>query len=162
MSIAYPVMVYNLYDYFLAMAAGDPTGPTLAAIKSSRHDIIKVLVLMHTVFLVMLMLLNIFVSHRIAGPIYKLKQALDAVTGGGPPTAIKFPKMDHFHDLAACYNAMVHKLRETFGDNAKLAADTAGMLESTLASGTPTQQQLQEVVSVLKRISSQSPSNPSG
>lgn len=53
---------------------------------------------------------TIKLSHRFAGPIFRLRRAIRDVAAGDKPQAIKFRKNDFWQDLANDYNAMLDRL----------------------------------------------------
>ncbi len=66
--------------------------------------------------LVMVFLLPVFVldtirlSHRFAGPIYRLRQTIRSIAQGNPPRRLKFRDFDFWHGLAEDFNRMVDQL----------------------------------------------------
>ncbi len=58
---------------------------------------------------------SIFVSHKIAGPIYRLKRSLAEIADGNIQMTMKFRKRDELHDLAASVNRVIHELRTLVG-----------------------------------------------
>jgi len=63
------------------------------------------LVLFTFLVLVMLTFAAVLLSHRVGGPIYRLKSYLQAtVSGGAKPAYVAFRKEDFFHDLAEAFN----------------------------------------------------------
>ncbi|MEW6686029.1 MAG: HAMP domain-containing protein [Candidatus Edwardsbacteria bacterium] len=61
---------------------------------------------------VFLAILVIFISHRIAGPIYRLKQSMEKVGEGDFSVRLKFRKTDEIQDVADSFNKMVERLEE--------------------------------------------------
>ncbi len=67
-------------------------------------------------FLVLIALLPVFVrdsiklSHRFAGPIYRLRTTIRSIAEGNPAPRLKFRKGDYWHDLAEDFNTMVEQL----------------------------------------------------
>lgn len=55
--------------------------------------------------------LSIFVSHRIAGPLYRLKKSLSLITQGNLNVKVKLRKGDDLNDLAEHVNILVEELR---------------------------------------------------
>lgn len=53
---------------------------------------------------------GIFISHRIAGPIYRIKKFLDDVTNGDYSQRLKLRKHDELKDVAEAMNKLVDKL----------------------------------------------------
>ncbi len=66
--------------------------------------------------LVMVFLLPVFVldsiriSHRFAGPIYRLRQTIRSIAQGKPTSRLKFRDFDFWHGLAEDFNQMVDRL----------------------------------------------------
>jgi hypothetical protein len=65
-----------------------------------------VLVFMLPVFIVD----TIKLSHRFAGPIYRMRQTIRSLAKGGAYTPMKFRDLDFWHGLAEDFNAMVERL----------------------------------------------------
>ncbi len=53
---------------------------------------------------------GIILSHRIAGPLYRLEKHLEGLGEGKKLTALKFRKNDYFQDLAQSYNQHMEKI----------------------------------------------------
>lgn len=66
--------------------------------------------------IVMLFMLPVFVldtiklSHRFAGPIYRLRQCIRGIAEGGPVPRLKFRDFDFWHGLAEDFNKMTERL----------------------------------------------------
>jgi hypothetical protein len=66
--------------------------------------------------LVMVFLLPAFVldtiklSHRFAGPIYRLRQTISSIAGGAAPPRLKFRDFDFWQGLADDFNKMIDRL----------------------------------------------------
>jgi signal transduction histidine kinase len=73
-------------------------------IEAQRHSLN--FIFMMTVFLVslLLMVLALFYSHKIAGPIFKLSQHLKSISKGESFEPIQFRKSDYFFELADSLN----------------------------------------------------------
>jgi nitrogen fixation/metabolism regulation signal transduction histidine kinase len=69
--------------------------------------------------LVMVFLLPVFVldtvklSHRFAGPIYRMRKVIREIAEGNPPPRLKFRDFDFWHGLADDFNQMVDRLAES-------------------------------------------------
>jgi sensor histidine kinase YesM len=112
LSFIYPTLIYELYDSFYRYLAKDPNGPMLSILKENREDMIFWLVMMQVFFLSLTFFISVFLSHRIAGPIYKLSKALNDLRNG-KLNKIYFRKFDHFKELAEEYNYAVESVRDT-------------------------------------------------
>ncbi len=62
--------------------------------------------------------MSIFVSHKVAGPLYRLKKSLLEVTQGDLNVVIKLRKRDDLKDLAEHVNMLIEELR-TFATTAR-------------------------------------------
>jgi methyl-accepting chemotaxis protein len=124
LSFVYPLIIFNLFDYFARYLTLDPNGPSLIMIQNVRKEIVILLVVFQIIFLAITFMISIFVSHRIAGPLYKLKNFLRQNGGGKLSADLQFRQNDHFKDLAVEYNLMISKLR----------AELRGVREDVLAS----------------------------
>lgn len=67
------------------------------------------LILLPLVFIVML-LLSIFISHRIAGPIYRLERELKEISKGDYSCRIKFRSNDELQEIADGINELLECL----------------------------------------------------
>lgn len=88
-----------------------PTGRELLAASIKPVTIIVPIVI---VILACIVIYVIFLSHRTAGPLHKLKLAMDQVGEGDLSTKLKFRKHDEIHDVAESFNRMVENLRERY------------------------------------------------
>lgn len=65
------------------------------------------------IFVVILLFagLSIFVSHQVAGPVYRLKKGLQEIAGGNLTGNIQLRRRDDLKDLAECTNLLADELR---------------------------------------------------
>jgi methyl-accepting chemotaxis protein len=60
---------------------------------------------------------GLYLSNRVAGPIYRLKNSLKAYTASGKFSPVKFRKRDFFQDLATSVNdAILHSEKSAHSD----------------------------------------------
>lgn len=111
LSIIYPMLVSQLYDWFFKYVSADPNGPLIPFIHKSRQDMLFWLTMMQVCFMLMTFLMSLFMSHRIAGPIYKLSKFLNGLRNGSL-AKIGFRKNDHFQELAQDYNFMIESISD--------------------------------------------------
>ena len=113
LSMIYPIIIYNLFEYFLKIAA-DPTthagGLSVERVKAIENQVLFLLGMLQLLFLAITFMLSIFLSHRIAGPLFKLKNSLQEITRGNFDLRITFRKNDHFMELQDTFNEMVQHL----------------------------------------------------
>ena len=103
------VIVWNFYYATWTMLANDLRGLGLSVLKSSisiRMVILSCcLILVFTTF-------SIFLSHRIAGPIYKIKTVIDKMAKGDLPPSVVLRKNDEFKELAESVNNLLDYLKK--------------------------------------------------
>lgn len=152
LSVVYPVIIYNLFDFFARYLAKDPAGPGIIAIQTLRKEVIFLLVFFQLNFLIITFMISIFVSHRIAGPLHKLKLFLRQNGNGKISPDLSFRRQDHFQDLADEYNSMLARLR----------AETQGVRETIHSvarelEGMSNSEQHQKLVAELQQASEKIP-----
>lgn len=110
LSMAYPLSLQTLFNSFLDYVRLDPKGPELTKLDSIRSEMTNLLILLQAGFLGVTFLVSIFISHRIAGPLYKLSKSFSDAAAGNTHQRLKFRKSDHFQELAEGYNHMMDEL----------------------------------------------------
>lgn len=93
-----------------------PTGGELLAASIKPVTIIVPIIFVILAFIVIYV---IYLSHRTAGPLHKLKQAMDQVGEGDFSSKLKFRKHDEIHDVAESFNRMVENLKNKFSKESK-------------------------------------------
>lgn len=61
--------------------------------------------------IVIMGILSIFISHRVAGPVYRIKKDLDSVIAGDLSTCIRLRRGDDLQELADKFNQMIGDMR---------------------------------------------------
>ncbi len=110
-SLIYPFLLQYLFDVFLNYVSRDPMGPPVEQIAGTRGEMIVILVGIQVLLLVITFLISIFTSHRIAGPLYKLRKAIEEAPTRKFPD-VHFRKSDHFQELSRSYNQLMQTLRK--------------------------------------------------
>ncbi|MBP9674310.1 MAG: hypothetical protein KBD63_04375 [Bacteriovoracaceae bacterium] len=105
-SLIYPITIYELVNSFISHTAFHASKEFL---EESRVKLILALCVYQLIFISIVFIICIFQSHKIAGPLYKIKKALLEIKTGIKPDVVVFRKGDHFKDLA-------ENLNEVFGD----------------------------------------------
>jgi methyl-accepting chemotaxis protein len=84
-------------------------------VKSTADFLLPVLIQTFLVVMVLVgtatILVTLFVSHQIAGPLYRLKKAMEQLSEGDFKVEIKLRKADQLKELADTFNTMVKKLK---------------------------------------------------
>lgn len=66
----------------------------------AQERFILYLIAIQFIFSVVVLIIFIFFTHKIAGPLFKLKGHLQQIRDGEPITALNFRNGDYFHDVA--------------------------------------------------------------
>ena len=87
-----------------------------------QTDAARMLLSLHTsiwpalaVVILSLSVLSIFVSHKVAGPLHRLKRSLAEIAAGSIDMDMKFRKRDELHDLADSVNLVIREMRVLVG-----------------------------------------------
>jgi len=110
LSLVFPYIIYNLFDFFLRYVMLDPMGPALGDITRLRQEMTWLLVAAESFFLVLTFAISIFISHRIAGPLYKLNMFFAKAKNGELREELYFRKSDHFQEIAGAFNEMMREV----------------------------------------------------
>ncbi len=94
-SVIYPII---LIDFLNELASRYPEIAT--NMKLAQSDLILYMGLIQLFVIVLVFIIFIFFTHRIAGPMHKLKMHLSKIRQGEPITPLTFRSGDHFHDVA--------------------------------------------------------------
>ena len=111
LSLVYPLIINSLFEYFMRYLQADPLGPEIAQIDAIKSEIIAFLAILQATMIGMAVFISIFMSHRIAGPLYKLKKFFEEAAAGNLEQVITFRKGDYFKELATSYNEMMESIR---------------------------------------------------
>jgi len=117
LSLIYPLIIYSLFDFFTRYIEAGVEHQSIAALHQTRGELVWLLILLQVLFLGITLLISIFVSHRIAGPLYKLNRYLKEAATGNLQGDLQFRKSDHFKELAESYNEMVNHVQEKLKTN---------------------------------------------
>jgi methyl-accepting chemotaxis protein len=71
-----------------------------ANMKLAQTDLLLFLAVIQLIFISMVFIMFIFLTHKIAGPMQKLKNHLEKIRQGGAISPLSFRDGDHFHDVA--------------------------------------------------------------
>ncbi|MBI2711462.1 MAG: methyl-accepting chemotaxis protein [Bdellovibrio sp.] len=110
--------------------AGDPNAPSVIYLEETRKELLSMLILMEVVFLSMAFIISIFLSHRVAGPLYKLDRYFREARDGNIEQKLFFRKNDYFKELPDHYNDMMDAIRMRLGqgDSSKAAQTISQVL----------------------------------
>lgn len=100
--------------YHLPEVAGQ-FAPLFASVNQSLGMLLIIFIVLITIF-------SIFLSHRIAGPIYRFEKTLESIIQGDLSLQVNLRKNDEFKYLAEKINLMTNNLRNKIGQE-KLAVE---------------------------------------
>ena len=149
LGFVYPLIVRNLFEFFIRYAQHDPNGPPAEFLKQTQAETMGLLLGFQVIFLMITFLISIFMSHRVAGPLYKLKQFFTRAKNGDLSEDLYFRKADYFQDIAASYNEMIHEVR----GNLKKNHETLDKIAAKIEGATP--KDLQEISNILNETRKQ-------
>lgn len=103
----YGESIFN--NYLLIVKKGDPIKVT------NIFEIVAPVVIISSVIVVaFIWIYGIFYSHRIAGPIYRVKKTIDSICNGKLDIKVKLRKKDKFLELSDYLNNLLLYLNNTF------------------------------------------------
>jgi methyl-accepting chemotaxis protein len=114
------LMIATLYFYMqsqlqqygstLDLPAGHPVSEFLA---QRQADFARICVLIGIIQVALFNVTAVLLSHRIAGPLYRLQRHLEDVGAGKEPADVKFRNGDFYQHLAEACNKVMARLRES-------------------------------------------------
>lgn len=112
-SITYAAIFYfyTKENYDLLINLSDLTDEAKNQLNQELFHIILILGLISLLFLASIVLLSLFFSHRIAGPIHQVKVACDKIAHGHKNVRLKFRTRDDFKDLETSFNKMLDEIK---------------------------------------------------
>lgn len=93
----------------VALAAGGLSSAALQRMYAALPPIL----LNDLVIMVLLVIMGIFVTHRIAGPVYRVQKDIERVLRGEKGVRVKFRKGDSFPELAEKVNSLIERIDGT-------------------------------------------------
>jgi hypothetical protein len=94
-SLIYPII---LMDFFNSL--GNRFPEVAANLKLAQNELLFFLAIIQIIFISMVFIIFIFMTHKVAGPMHKLKTHLASIREGSPIMPLAFRNGDHFHDVA--------------------------------------------------------------
>ncbi len=95
----YPVLIQPIYDEFIPIAAG---------------FFYKI-----AIYLLFVVVISAFLSHKMAGPVYRFEQVCKAVAKGDFSQRVHLRKGDQFIELQNDFNAMMDRVEEEINKSKK-------------------------------------------
>lgn len=156
LSFAYPLIISNTFDFFIKTMSGDPTAPAVIYLEDTRRELLSMLILMEIVFLTIAFVISIFLSHRVAGPLFKLGRYFRDARDGNIEQKLFFRKNDYFKELVGDYNGMMESIQKRIqaGSAAtKTISQVLPVIEKACAKADPqTRNELESVLTLLRKV----------
>lgn len=99
---------YSIYSAVMQTLYTQFHGENLALIK---HAITYKLLMRSLLLIFAIAIISVFISHRMAGPVYKFEQTIRALSQGKEVEEIKLRKRDEFYGLATAINALINSMK---------------------------------------------------
>lgn len=105
-SLMYPVTIYEVFEAIFRQnpSLGEKMG-------NSRSQLLTMLAIIQFVYLIIVFIICIFISHKIAGPMFKLSSYLRNVADGNPIQELYFRNGDNFTEVADLYNQAMNRIK---------------------------------------------------
>ncbi len=152
LGFAYPLIVENLLDAFIKILRVAIDGPGLAQLEALRSQVLRQLIMSHIGAILVVFIISIFVSHRIAGPLYKLKKYFEELGKGNFNHTLRFRKTDYFQTLADDYNVLVGQIRGIFQKDSDAVKAAVARLEAALPKSGEARKDVEEALSILRDV----------
>jgi methyl-accepting chemotaxis protein len=150
LGLAYPLIIENLLDAFIKVMSVAIDGPGLAQLEALRSQVLQQLIISHVGAILVVFVISVFMSHRIAGPLYKLRKYFEELGKGNLNQHLVFRKTDYFQPLAQDYNRMVEGLRTIIQKDADAVRAAVARIEAALPKTGDARKDLEEALSILR------------
>lgn len=111
--LIYPFTIYSLLDSIIANFS--LKNPEIAQYYiEKRVVLLSLLILVHLGLVAMTFLSCIFLSHKIAGPLYKLQKHLRDVGTGKFSNKLEFRRGDYFQEIADDLNTAIEQIEDQY------------------------------------------------
>jgi nitrate/nitrite-specific signal transduction histidine kinase len=112
LSLALPLGLRASLSRFLEILSKTVNPEALQQIESFHYEVFRVYGVALLIAVGILFWLCIILSHRIAGPVYRIQSALERWKRGNVEHHLALRKDDHFEDLAKAYNEAANEYIE--------------------------------------------------
>ncbi|MGE0614403.1 MAG: hypothetical protein AB7P04_02085 [Bacteriovoracia bacterium] len=153
LSLVYPLLITNLFESFVKLAKYQGDSQLVNSIAPYQAEVMNLLIWLEVAFLAVTFLISIFISHKIAGPIYKLQQFFLSAQGGQIRRNLKFRKYDHFQELADGYNVLIDGIDQSMNKKVETVSTAIARIENAMKGVDKSgQAELEAVVKDLKEL----------
>jgi hypothetical protein len=121
----------------LALQLEEVIPNTVVRMSREKNAVISLFVMWHIGFSLLVFTSCIFFSHKIAGPLYKLKRYLQDYREDKAQDKLYFRKGDYFLELADEVNLTFNQIKEKNKNNIILLAEIEGLLSALQSEVSP-------------------------
>lgn len=112
-SLFYPFTIYELVEKYINVIAS--TNPEkVLELRNYKQALMITLALWQLGFSVLVFIICILFTHKIAGPVYKLKKYLSSIREGLSEGKLYFRQGDYFRDLEEDVNSTFETIKENY------------------------------------------------
>ena len=101
----------SLHRLERSIEAAHGEGGLLTQVRQEERSLATMVIGMGAAFALALTLGTLVVSHRIAGPMYKMRQHFLRMADEGHLEELEFRETDYFHEVPEAFNAVIARLR---------------------------------------------------
>ena len=148
-SLIYPIIIYEGYDHLIEKTSNTEL---LERLMSAKSDILQLLILLQIIFFILVFIICIFQGHKIAGPLYRLKEHLNGIKAGEIQEKISFRKGDNFQELAKDYNSAMEAVNRIMAEKDQRFEELNRYLANRLANASEEEKEIYR--EILHKISS--------
>lgn len=123
-TIIYPWTIYDMFNSIKQYVQPE------IDVEAQRNNLLVLLAVVEFVILMIISIVMLFLTHKVAGPMYKLIQNFQDIKAGGPLKRIYFRKGDNFHEVAHAYNEAVEVLQARFDHSTQDLHEVLDQLKS--------------------------------
>jgi nitrogen fixation/metabolism regulation signal transduction histidine kinase len=105
LALVFPWIVSSVSDTIIALVQRKVDAGALAAVQDLQNGVLLWLWITSVLVIAASFLWSIYLSHRIAGPVFRVQKALEAWSGGRTELKIQLRKKDNFVELSDAYNS---------------------------------------------------------
>lgn len=104
-TLIYPVAIYDIFEKFTTLLGDDP-----AQFIDQRNNLFYYLIAVQFAFTILMVVICLVISHRIAGPMFKLTRYLSEMREGKDVGKLHFREGDYFPEVADELNKTIEFL----------------------------------------------------
>lgn len=114
-SLVYPIAIYDITTTAInKIGAEAQLSQTLL---DNRQNLLIILTIWQIGFLAMVFIVSIFFSHKIAGPLYRLRDFFILIQKGQGREVLKFRKGDYFPEIAKEVNKTFDLIQKNYAED---------------------------------------------